>query len=68
MLIRISKEIGTYDTSILPYEDCCTIFDPKNPTTKPKLKDCEFYESKFDYQNMILEAIANATIENIIVE
>ncbi|MCI5745469.1 MAG: tRNA 4-thiouridine(8) synthase ThiI [Erysipelotrichaceae bacterium] len=67
-IIRISKEIGTYDTSILPYEDCCTIFDPKNPTTKPKLKDCEFYESKFDYQNMILEAIANATIENIIVE
>lgn len=64
-IIRISKMINTYDTSIMPYEDCCTIFDPKNPVTKPKEKECLFYESKFDYQSMIDKAIAEAKIEII---
>ncbi len=64
-IIKIAKNIDTYETSILPYEDCCTIFDPKNPTTKPKLSDCEYYENKFDWQEMINEAISNANIEII---
>lgn len=64
-IIKISKMINTYDTSIMPYEDCCTIFDPKNPVTKPKEKECLFYESKFDYQSMIDKAIAEAKIEII---
>ena len=51
--IEMAKKIGTYETSILPYEDCCTIFDPKNPVTKPKEKECLFYESKFDYESLI---------------
>lgn len=61
-IIDIAKRIGTYDTSILPYEDCCTIFDPKNPVTKPKEKECLFFEEKFDYQSLIDECISNDEI------
>ncbi|MDO4500458.1 MAG: tRNA uracil 4-sulfurtransferase ThiI [Erysipelotrichaceae bacterium] len=60
--IDMAKKIGTYETSILPYEDCCTIFDPKNPVTKPKEKECLFFESKFDYQSLIDECIKNDQI------
>lgn len=56
-IIDISKKINTYDISILPYQDCCTIFDPKNPVTKPKLEKCLAYESKFDYEKLIEECI-----------
>ena len=56
-IIDISKKINTYDISILPYQDCCTIFDPKNPVTKPKLEKCLVYESKFDYEKLIEECI-----------
>lgn len=64
-IIQIAKEINTYATSILPYEDCCTIFNPKNTTTKPKHKECEFLESKFDFVSLIARCIENATIEYI---
>jgi thiamine biosynthesis protein ThiI len=67
-IIKISKDIDTYETSIMPYEDCCTIFDPKNPTTKPKLSECEKHEAKFDFEALIEEAIENAEIEIITVE
>lgn len=52
-IINLAKEIGTYETSILPYEDCCTIFDPKNPVTKPTSKKCIDFEKRFDYETMI---------------
>ena len=52
----------------MPFEDCCTIFDPKNPTTKPKLSECLKYEEKFDYISMINDAINNAEVELITVE
>ena len=64
-IIDIAKKIGTYETSILPYEDCCTIFDPKNPVTKPKEKECLFYESKFDYDSLIDECIKNEEIVKV---
>lgn len=67
-IIKISKEIDTYETSIMPYEDCCTIFDPKNPTTKPKLSECEKFEAMFDYESLINEAIEEACVEIITVE
>ena len=67
-IINISKDIVTYETSIMPYEDCCTIFDPKKPATKPRLQDCEKYEAMFDYQALIDEAIEHAEIEIIKVE
>ena len=56
-IIEISKKIDTYETSILPYEDCCTIFDPKNPITKPKEKECLFFESKFDYNKLVEDCV-----------
>lgn len=59
-IIDLARKIGTYETSILPFEDCCTIFDPKNPVTKPSIEKSEYFESKFDYQTMISDAVANA--------
>ena len=64
-VISISQEIGTYETSILPYEDCCTIFVPKSPKTKPKRVKINHYESKHDFAASIEEAIEN--IETITV-
>lgn len=64
-IIKISKEIGCYDISIRPYEDCCTIFTNKNPKTKPKLKECEIIESKFDFYPLLTEAIDNAEVKII---
>ncbi|MCE4956341.1 tRNA uracil 4-sulfurtransferase ThiI [Macrococcoides caseolyticum] len=52
-----AKEIGTYETSILPFEDCCTIFTPKNPKTNPRLDKVESFEEKVDFDAMITEAI-----------
>jgi len=61
-IIEQAMKIGTYETSILPYEDCCTIFAPKNPTTRPKEDRCRYYESKFDYEAMIDECIAKKEV------
>ena len=58
-IIDISKKLNTYDISILPYQDCCTIFDPKNPITKPRIDKCLLYESKFDYETLIDECLNN---------
>ena len=64
-IIDIAKKINTYETSILPYEDCCTIFVPKHPVIKPELEKCIEYENKFDYQTLIEKAINNIeTITN----
>ena len=64
-IIDIAKKINTYDTSILPYEDCCTIFVPKHPVIKPELSKCLEYEKNFDYQTLIEKAIDNIeTITN----
>lgn len=59
-IIKESVKIHTYDISIRPYEDCCTIFKPKNPTTKPSIKDCLFYESKFEWQPLVEKCIKDA--------
>jgi len=64
-IIEISKKIGTYDISIRPYEDCCTIFTPKAPKTSPHLEDCKKFESEFDYDALINEAIANVEVKFI---
>ena len=56
-IIDIAKKIDTYETSILPFEDCCTVFVPKHPVINPKLSTAEFEEDKFDYNSMIDEAV-----------
>ena len=50
------REIGTFETSILPYEDCCTVFLPKHPTTKPKLSRIEHSESRLDVEGLVSAA------------
>ncbi len=58
-IIDIAKKIDTYETSILPYEDCCTIFVPKHPVINPNLKLCEEMEKNFDYETIIANIIEN---------
>ena len=65
-IIDISKKIDTYETSILPYEDCCTIFLPKHPVINPDMEKALLYEKSFDYEKLINDAINN--IETIIVD
>ena len=61
-IIDISKKINTYETSILPYEDCCTIFLPTHPVINPDLNKCILYESNFDYETLINECIDNIEV------
>lgn len=56
-IIDIAKKIGTYETSILPYEDCCTIFVPEHPVINPEKELAREYEEKFDYNALIKESI-----------
>ena len=60
-IIEIAKNIDTYETSILPYEDCCTIFVPKHPVINPNLDKCIYFETLIDYERLIDEAIENMT-------
>lgn len=65
-IIDISRKIGTYETSILPYEDCCTIFLPKHPVINPDLSTAIKYENSFDYATLIEEAVN--TRETIVID
>jgi len=63
-IMAIAKDIGTYETSIEPYEDCCTVFLPKHPTTKPRLDKIEASEAALDVETMVNAALESAeTIE-----
>jgi thiamine biosynthesis protein ThiI len=61
-IIKIAQEIDTYEVSIRPYEDCCTIFTPASPKTKPKLEKVEFYESFKSFDDLIAEAVSEREI------
>lgn len=61
-IINLARKIDTYEISIRPFEDCCTIFAPKNPKTKPSLEKAKEYESKFDYESLIKEALDNVEV------
>ena len=63
-----AQEIGTFETSILPYEDCCTVFLPKHPTTKPKLERILESESKLDVEALVEAAVKSQEIVNIMPE
>lgn len=64
-ITKIAVDIGTYETSILPFEDCCTVFLPKHPVIKPKLEKCLKEESKLDFEGMISKALGTMEIINI---
>ena len=67
-IIKISKKIGTFDISIRPYEDCCTIFTPKAPKTMPHLDEVEALEKKWDYESLIKDALNNIEVKIISLE
>ena len=60
-----AQEIGTYETSIQPYEDCCTVFLPKHPVTKPKLDRILESESKLDCEGLIKAAVQSEEVVDI---
>lgn len=64
-IIEISREIGTYETSILPFEDCCTVFLPRRPVTKPKLHDILRSEGNIDVEELVKDAIESMEIFKI---
>lgn len=64
-IIEISKSINTYETSILPYEDCCTIFVPKHPIINPSLETAIEYEKLINYEELINECVKNIETINI---
>ena len=57
-IVQMARKIGTFDTSILPYEDCCTVFTPRHPRTRPKLSEVEAVERALDVQALVEEALA----------
>ena len=57
-IVQLARKIGTFDTSILPYEDCCTVFTPRHPRTHPKLQDVEAAEAALDVEALVSEALA----------
>ncbi len=64
-IMEKAREIGTFETSIEPYEDCCTVFLPKHPTTKPKLEKILASEEALDVESLIEAAVASETIIDI---
>ena len=57
-IVRIARHVGTFDTSILPYEDCCTVFTPRHPKTKPNLEEVREYEAALDIDGLCGKALA----------
>ena len=56
-IIRMAREIGTYETSILPYEDCCTVFTPRHPATRPVLGEVRGAEAALDVEGLVARAL-----------
>ena len=64
-IVEIARKIDTFDISIEPYEDCCTVFTPKHPKTKPVLADVEAAQNAFDFEPLIAEAVAETELKVI---
>jgi thiamine biosynthesis protein ThiI len=56
-IVTIARKIGTFETSIQPYEDCCTVFTPRHPRTKPELEKVLVQENKLDFSALVEEAM-----------
>ena len=64
-IMELARKIGTYETSILPYEDCCTVFVPKHPVTKPDLETLRASEAAVDFSELIEKAIADTELMTV---
>ena len=67
-IIDISRKIDTFETSILPYEDCCTVFTPKHPKTRPELGAVEAAQARVDWEELIQKAVSQTTCSMIKLE
>ena len=65
-IIRISRRINTFETSILPYEDCCTVFTPRHPKLKPTIAECEAAEANLNVEGLVKAAVDG--IERVFIE
>ena len=65
-IIEISRRIDTFEVSIQPYEDCCTVFTPKHPRTKPVLEKVMAEQDKLDCEELIEEAVTNVRVRDIL--
>ena len=64
-IVRIARKIGTFETSILPYEDCCTVFTPRHPKTKPHVEEVREMEQALDVAGLVRRAMENRDIVKI---
>ena len=64
-IIKVAEEIDTFELSIQPFEDCCTVFAPPSPKTKPKLEKARQYEARLDVEGLIKESVEGTVIEEI---
>lgn len=64
-IMDVARKIGTYETSILPYEDCCTVFLPKNPVIRPTISRAEYLEKSLDIDSLVETAVLNEEIIDI---
>ena len=67
-IIKLSKKIDCFDISIRPHQDCCTVYVPKNPVTKPTLDKCIAFEKNFDYESLITKTVDNVITLDIDVD
>ncbi len=67
-IVQVARKIDTFETSILPFEDCCTVFTPKHPKTRPELEKVLVEERKLDFDALVEEALASVYTEHIIAE
>ena len=65
-IVRTARKIGTFETSILPYEDCCTVFTPRHPKTHPKLEEITEAEAALDIEALVEEAVQG--IERVVLD
>ena len=64
-IVRLSRYVGTFDTSILPYEDCCTVFTPRHPKTRPEVEEVRAIESVLDVEGLCAQALARREMVKI---
>ena len=64
-IVRIARHIGTFDTSILPYEDCCTVFTPRHPKTKPHVEEVREIESVLDIEGLVSRAMEQREVVKV---
>ena len=67
-IVQIARKIGTFETSILPFEDCCTVFTPKHPKTRPELEKVLVEEKKLDFDALVEEAMQSINTVHIVAE